>query len=365
MKTIVIGLFDNGSPAQTVARELAKAGFGAGDIHLASSESEFKGAIAGAGMEPGETDYYIGEIKRGAAVVTVEASIDQAEQAVQIMRSHDARIAGLRAERELAFPVIEEELRIGKRMVEHGGVRIYGRITERPVEQEVHLREERINVKHRHADRIASEQDLGMFRDVLVEVTQMSEEPVVTKEMHVVDEVIISKEVVDHPQKIRETLRRADVEVEQLQETQLKKTATAKSGQTQAAQSAIPNDLRQLKDLKGFEIAGAKADPRGWDLMGGDGEKSGKIDSLLASPSARKAYFAVVDTGGGSQRKLLLVPLAAIRFDSSKKKASVPYLKTQFQGAPEYSESDRDYQRHHDYWIGLGGLAGAAGSGRR
>lgn len=52
--------------------------------------------------------------------------------------------------------------------------------------------------------------------------------------------------------------------------------------------------------------------------MGDDGEKIGKIDSLLASPSARKAYFAVVDTGGRSQRKLLLVPLAAISFDSFK-----------------------------------------------
>ncbi|MGH9855564.1 MAG: YsnF/AvaK domain-containing protein [Blastocatellia bacterium] len=222
MKTIVIGLFDNGSRAQTVARQLAEAGFDAKGIQIASNESEFKNAIAGAGVAPDEAAYYIGEIKRGAAVVTVEASIDQAEQAVQIMRSHDARIAGLRAERELAFPVIEEELRIGKRMVEHGGVRIYGRVTERPVEQEVHLREERINVKHRQVDRIASEQDLGMFRDVLVEVTEMSEEPVVTKESHVVEEVIISKEVVDHPQTIRETLRRADVEVERLSETELK-----------------------------------------------------------------------------------------------------------------------------------------------
>jgi hypothetical protein len=64
-------------------------------------------------------------------------------------------------------------------------------------------------------------------------------------------------------------------------------------------------------------------------------------------------------------------------FDRNQKKARAPYLKKQFHGAPEFRESDRNYLRYHDYWTGLsssgltasagpcGGLAGAAGSGRR
>ncbi|MGH9755159.1 MAG: YsnF/AvaK domain-containing protein [Blastocatellia bacterium] len=238
MNTIVIGLFDNKSRAQTVTKELAGAGFNAGHIHLASSGSAFKNAIAGANMAPDETNYYIGEIKRGAAAVAAESSPEQAKQAMQIMRSHKAKSAGMHTERELAFPVIEEELHIGKRLVEHGGVSIYSRITERPVEQKVQLREERINVKHRHVDRIASEQDMGMFREVRVDITQMFEEPVIAKEPHVVEEVIVSKEVVDHPKTIRETLRRADVEVKRLPEPKrnratakpVKKTAAARHG---------------------------------------------------------------------------------------------------------------------------------------
>ncbi|HZF38793.1 MAG TPA: DUF2382 domain-containing protein [Blastocatellia bacterium] len=384
MKNIVIGLFDDGSRAQTVAQELIQAGFDRGDICLASSESELRDTIADTNLSRDETEYYIGEISRGAAVVTAVAGPDRAERAVQIMRTHKARAAGLpgaegerqmRAEREMAFPVIEEELRVGKRMVERGGVRIYNRVTERPVEQQVNLREERIKVEHRRVDRMASEQDMSMFREGReVDLTEMSEEAVIAKEPHVVEEVIVSKEIVDHPETIRDTVRRTDVEVERLAGAEGKRapaqplegTAPAMTGQAQAARAVIPNDLQRLKDLEGFEIAEGDIDPRGWDLIGRDGDKIGKIDGLLASPSARKAYFAVVNTGGWLQNKLFAIPLANISFDLNQKKARAPYLKKQFHGAPEYRESDRDYHRYHDYWTGLGGeFTSAAGSGRR
>src|SRR2546428_4062780 len=123
MKSIVIGLFDNKSRAQTVAKELAGAGLKARDIHLASNGSAFKDAIAGANVSLVETDYYMGEIKRGAAAVAADASPEQAKQAMQIMRSHKAKTAGMRPQQKMAFAVIEEELRVGQRTVEHGGGR--------------------------------------------------------------------------------------------------------------------------------------------------------------------------------------------------------------------------------------------------
>src|SRR5690242_12849276 len=46
-----------------------------------------------------------------------------------------------------AIPVVEEELRVGKRRVAGGGVRVHSRVTERPVEEQVQLREERVNVE--------------------------------------------------------------------------------------------------------------------------------------------------------------------------------------------------------------------------
>ncbi len=398
MKNIVIGLFDNGASAQTVLRELIGAGFDRRDIRLSSSEFEFKDAIADTNLSPDETRHYIGELGRGAVAVTAIASPDRAERAVRIMNMYKARTAGqtgaegerelraegerelraegeleLGAEREMTFPVIEEELHIGKRMVEHGGVRIYHHITERPVEQQVNLREERVKVEHRRVDRIASEQDMNMFRDTQVELTEMGEEAVIAKEPHVVEEVVISKEIVDHPETIRDTVRRTDVEVERMARPEGRRAPAQPLGGAPAqplggiaAQAAIPNDLQRLRELKGFEIAEGDIDPRGWDLIGRDGEKIGKIDSLLASPSARRTYFAVVDTGGWLQHKLFAIPLSVMSFDSYQKKARAPYLKKQFHDAPEFRESDRNYLRYHDYWTGLSASAArAAGSGRR
>jgi uncharacterized protein (TIGR02271 family) len=402
MKSIVIGLFDNRSRAQTVAQELIGAGFDRGDIRLASSESEFKNATTDINLSRDETEYYTGEIRRGASAVTAATSPDRAERAVRIMNTHKAKAAGragaegeleMRAEREMAFPVIEEELRIGKRMVEHGGVHIHSHVTERPVEQRVNLREERIKVEHRRVDRIASEEDMSMFREGRdLDLTEMSEEAVIAKEPHVVEEVVVSKEIVDHPETIRDTVRRTDVEVERLTGVEGKRapaqqrgetvpaqprmetvpaqqrgeTAPARPGQAQATRFSVPDDLRRLRGHEVYEIAEGDIDPRGWDLIGRDGEKIGKVDSLLVSPSARKAYFAVVEAGGWLQHKLFAIPLTSINFDRYQKSARAPYLKKNFQGGPEYRESDRDYQRYYEYWTGLGGeYAGAAGAGRR
>jgi hypothetical protein len=197
---------------------------------------------------------------------------------------------------------------------------------------------------------------------------------------------------VDHPETIRDTVRRTDVEVERLTGVEGKRAPAqprgetapasaegkrapaqpreeavpARPGQAQAAQFVIPNDLRRLRGHEVYEIAEGDIDPRGWDLIGRDGEKIGQIDSLLVSPSARRGYFAVVDAGGWLQHKLFAIPLTSINFDRYQKSARAPYLKKHFQGAPEYRESDRDYQRHYEHWTGLGGeYAGAAGAGRR
>ncbi|HEY8461272.1 MAG TPA: DUF2382 domain-containing protein [Blastocatellia bacterium] len=402
MKNVVIGLFDNRARAQTVTQELIGEGFDRGDIHLASSESEFRNAVADTNLSSDETSYYIGEIRRGAAAVTVAANPDRVERAVRIMNAHKARIAGReglggerrgleseglrREEREMTFPVVEEELRIGKRMAERGGVRIYNRVTERPVEQQVNLREERIKVEHRPVDRPASEQDLNLLREGRqVDLIETVEEPVVAKEAHVVEEVVVKKEVVEHPETIRDTVRRTEVEVERVAGGESRRAPSqpiesgrapsqpverampATAARAQTAQAAVPNDLRRLKDHEGIEIMEGDIDPRGWDLIGRDGEKIGKIDGLIVSPSARKAYFALVNTGGWLHNKLFAIPLTSISFDRSQKSAQAPYLKKQFHNAPEYQEGDRNFQRYHDYWTGLGGgeLAGAAGAGRR
>src|SRR5207253_9928875 len=50
----------------------------------------------------------------------------------------------LDADREAVVPVVEEELKVGKRQVEKGGVRVETKVTEKPVEEKVHLHEEKV-----------------------------------------------------------------------------------------------------------------------------------------------------------------------------------------------------------------------------
>lgn len=113
------------------------------------------------------------------------------------------------------LPVVEEDLAVGKRVVQRGGVRIYTRVSERPVEESVTLREERAHVERRDVDRPATEADLRQaFKEGSMEITETAEEPVVSKQARVVGEVEVGKDVSERTQKVRDTVRRSDVEVE-------------------------------------------------------------------------------------------------------------------------------------------------------
>ena len=48
-----------------------------------------------------------------------------------------------------SIPVVQEELAVGKRVVQRGGVRIHSDVQERPVQEMVRLRDERVNVARR------------------------------------------------------------------------------------------------------------------------------------------------------------------------------------------------------------------------
>jgi len=114
------------------------------------------------------------------------------------------------------IPVVEEELRVGKRLVQSGGVRVYQHVTEKPVHESVQLREEHVHVERHALDQPASEADLAAFKEGTIEMREMAEEPVVSKTAHVVGEVLINKETSEHTEDINDTLRSTDVEVERL-----------------------------------------------------------------------------------------------------------------------------------------------------
>jgi uncharacterized protein (TIGR02271 family) len=114
------------------------------------------------------------------------------------------------------IPVVEEELHVGKRTVERGGARIYTRTTEKPVEETVNLREQRIIVERRPVNRTATAADLAPDQERVLEVRTIAEEPVIAKTARVVEEVEIGRETTEHQETIRDRVRRTDVEVEQV-----------------------------------------------------------------------------------------------------------------------------------------------------
>lgn len=125
------------------------------------------------------------------------------------------------------FDVVEEKLKVGKRAVARGGVRVFSRIVEAPVEETVHLRKEHADVQRRTVDRAATEADLAAFKEGSVEVREMSEEAVVNKDARVVGEVEIGKTVTERDETVRDTVRKTEVDVEQIDpQTQSKKSRT-------------------------------------------------------------------------------------------------------------------------------------------
>jgi len=117
---------------------------------------------------------------------------------------------------EKVLPVVEEQLAVGKREVPAGGVRVYTHVTEQPVQEQVNLREEHVNVERRPVDRPVAAGDMAAFKEGSIEVRETSEEPVVSKTARVVEEVVVGKEVTNRTETINDTVRRTDVQVDQI-----------------------------------------------------------------------------------------------------------------------------------------------------
>jgi uncharacterized protein (TIGR02271 family) len=113
-----------------------------------------------------------------------------------------------------AIPIVQEELAVGKRQVERGKVRVRSFVVERPIEEDVTLREERVDVERRPVDRPVGTLPEDAFREREIEVTARGEEPVVSKEARVVEEVVVHKDEDTRTERVRDTVRRTDVEVE-------------------------------------------------------------------------------------------------------------------------------------------------------
>lgn len=270
----VVGVYDTHADAQNAVEALVSGGIPRSNIQL-NSDSDTVGTSATTADRPHDTggiggffrslfgtddyreehDVYAESVRRGSHVLTVDADTEeQANRASEIMNRFNPvdidersshwkkqgwtgyddkapRLTKDEIERERTayaqartantgetsrIPVIEEELKVGKREVQRGGVRVYQRIREKPVQESVNLREEHVKVSRHAVDKPATEADLAAFKEGSIELREKSEEAVVSKTARVVEEVVVSKEVSQKRSDIKDTVRRTDVEVEQL-----------------------------------------------------------------------------------------------------------------------------------------------------
>lgn len=277
MKT-VIGLFDTRDKAQHAMAHLQSLGIGREHMELKpgqellserqrnSGEEHGGGMLSrlreflGLDMEDDERHirYDLSRVDPNDAVLVCDTSDDLADQAAEIMNRDGAvdidqrwgshvsgtasstmrtptsqtsstqsrtskqqsatmRTAGYQSTsaEDQIIPEIEEELTVGKRAVARGKVRIYTVPTERTAEETVNLKTEKVRLEREPVDRPIRADEAHAFENQTIEVTETSEEPVVSKRARVKEEVHVRKEVEEHPETIRDTVRGTEVRVEQ------------------------------------------------------------------------------------------------------------------------------------------------------
>ncbi len=119
-------------------------------------------------------------------------------------------------QRTTAIPVVQEELKVGKREVQRGGVRVFSRVVETPVNESINLREEHVSVERRPVDQPISTADSTAFKEQSIELREKAEEAVVQKSARVIEEVVVGKEATQRQENIRDTVRHTEVQVENL-----------------------------------------------------------------------------------------------------------------------------------------------------
>lgn len=235
MANNVIGVFISIVVAEQVMNDLTSSGFNRSSItRYEGGSDDLEGQLRRSGISADDASDYAAEVGPEGVIVVVLAEDARIHEAVEIMnryglegqggdngdaaanyrKSGDLNLNGTDTD-EARFEVVEERLLVGKREVNRGGVRVRRVVSETPVEEQVTLRDETVHIERQPVDRTVSGTD-DLFTEKSLELTETDEEAVVTKQAHVNEEVVVSKEVEYRTETIRDTVRRVDIEIEEL-----------------------------------------------------------------------------------------------------------------------------------------------------
>jgi uncharacterized protein (TIGR02271 family) len=127
-------------------------------------------------------------------------------------------------ESTIEVPLSEEEVKVGKRTVGAGEVKLHKTVTTETVNVPVELKREDIVVERVAAHEVEAGQ--GTFQEEVIKVPLSREEPVVEKEVRVTGAVRVRKTEGVDKETIQETVRREDVDVDESGKTARREKGT-------------------------------------------------------------------------------------------------------------------------------------------
>lgn len=124
-----------------------------------------------------------------------------------------ARQGGSSSESTIEVPISEEQVKVGKRTVGAGKVKLHKTVTTEQVNVPVELKHEDIVIERVTAHEVGSAKD--PFQEEQIKVPLSREEPVVDKEVRVKDGVRVQKTEGTEERTIRENIRREDIAIDE------------------------------------------------------------------------------------------------------------------------------------------------------
>ena len=252
----VIAVYDTTAHAEAAVKTLKSAGYSADDISVKlnqddapkveSGELGFWHRLFGRNIELHGAAAYAHTVSRGGAVVTVHVPESEVRKVIEVLDTyqpvgvlHRARTHGSAAappkvvvppptsaadvsKNEEVVRLAEEQLIVGKRQVDAGITRVRRYSVEKPVEASVTLHDEQVEVMRRAISDPDYLKNIDC-RDQTVEVTETTEQSVVSKTVRVTEEVVIRRKGSDHIETIHDTVRRQQLEVERVPAETIKK----------------------------------------------------------------------------------------------------------------------------------------------
>ena len=162
--------------------------------------------------------YHYYNLRTGSAATTGTANTGTANYAATANAATTAATAAAATTRAtdkdtVEVPLTEEQVKVGKRTVDAGQVRLRKIVRTEIVNQPVEVRREDVVVERVAAGDVRTGTAASDFKEEVIDVPLSREEVVVAKEAHVTGAVRLHKTAESETQNVSETVRKEDVEV--------------------------------------------------------------------------------------------------------------------------------------------------------